>query len=367
MRDAERSEKRLWHLESGSAKIPSAGRPGDPGVLADYGPEFNTIPIAPLTWTEAMSVPDVSPDLPPRSWRLILRLLGRLPQGALSRAFGAIADVPIARPLRRAVLGTFARAVKIDVAEAEHPLERYGTLNEFFVRRLRPGVRGWPEDGDVIASPVDGVVGRLGAIRDGRALQAKGRWYSVAELVGDPDYAARFAGGSFVTLYLSPRHYHRIHAPCGGSIARARHLPGSLLPVNAAAVLHVPDLFARNERLVCQLDGGVGGAVGIVAVGAYNVGRISAAFDPYWNGRREGTARELAAGSVRWATNRPGAEGVAHEYEPAVRVGMGEEIMAFHLGSTVVLLLEPGLAPLRPDLRPGAAIRLGEPLTAPRG
>lgn len=313
-----------------------------------------------------MPVPNVTPDLPPRTWRVLLGLLGRLPQGALSRGFGSIADVPLPRAARRAVLGAFARAVGIDLSEAEHPLEHYPTLNDFFVRKLRPGARSWPDDAGVIASPVDGIVGQLGALREGRALQAKGRWYSVAELVGEREYAERFAGGSFITLYLSPKHYHRIHAPRGGRISRARHIPGALLPVNAAAVAHVPDLFARNERLVCQLEGG-GGAVGIVAVGAYNVGRISAAFDPYWTGEGRGSSRHLGAGSVRWVTNRPGAEGAAHEYEPPVEVAMGEEIMAFHLGSTVVLLLEAGAPPLRAELRPGAPIRLGEPLSAPPG
>jgi phosphatidylserine decarboxylase len=311
----------------------------------------------------AMSVPDVTPELPPRVWRLILALLGRLPQGSLSRAFGSVADVPLARPLRRPVLGAFARAVGIDLSEAEHPLEEYGSLNEFFVRRLRPGARSWPAGDRVLASPVDGIVGQLGRVERGRVVQAKGRWYSAAELLADPDAAEAYDGGSFVTLYLSPRHYHRIHAPCGGAIGRAEHLPGALLPVNAAAVAHVPDLFSRNERLVAYLDGALG-KVAVVAVGAYNVGRISAAFDPEWTGGEATTGAATArAGSV---TNRRGAAGMAHLYDPPVPVEMGDEIMAFHLGSTVVLVLEPDAPPLRADLRPGAPILLGEPLTSSR-
>ena len=310
-----------------------------------------------------MSVPDVSPELPPRAWRLILALLGRLPQGSLSRAFGGIADVPLARPLRRPVLGAFARAVGIDLAEAELPLEEYGSLNAFFVRRLRAGSRSWPTLDRVLASPVDGIVGQLGTVREGRLLQAKGRWYSAAELLADPAGASPYEGGSFVTLYLSPRHYHRIHAPCAGEIAKAEHVPGALLPVNEAAVAHVPNLFSRNERLVAYLDGPVG-RVAVVAVGAYNVGRISAAFDPEWKGASGsgGTAPSAPAPSV---TNRRGVAGIAHHYDPPVRVAMGEEIMAFHLGSTVVLLTEPGAPRLRADLRPGMPIRLGEPLSSP--
>ena len=311
-----------------------------------------------------MSAPDVSPELPPRAWRLILALLGRLPQGSLSRAFGGVADVPLPRPLRRPVLGAFATAVGIDVGEAELPLEEYGSLNTFFVRRLRPGARSWPTDSAVLASPVDGILGQLGRVTEGRLLQAKGRWYSAAELLADPGGAAPYEGGSFVTLYLSPRHYHRIHAPCGGSIARAEHVPGALLPVNRAAVAHVPNLFSRNERLIAYLDGATVGKVAVVAVGAYNVGRISAAFDPEWQGTGAdgGTPPPSPAPSV---TNRRGVAATMHRYDPPVRVAMGDEIMAFHLGSTVVLLTEPGAPRLRADLRPGVPIRLGEPLTSP--
>ncbi len=284
----------------------------------------------------------------------MLALLSRLPQGALSRSFGRVADIPLPRPLRRAVLGTFARGVGIDLSEAELPLEEYGSLNDFFVRRLRPGTRSWPDRVDLLASPVDGITGQLGPVTGGRIVQAKGRRYSVAELLGDDGEAARFDRGQFITIYLSPRHYHRIHAPAAGTIAIARHLPGLLLPVNEPAVAHVPDLFARNERLLCHIDGPVG-RVGVVAVGAYNVGRISAAFDRVWN---------APEGSGSWVTNRRGVAPATHRYHPPVEMKLGDELMAFHLGSTVVLLLEPGAPKLRGDLRAGTPVVLGEVLTA---
>lgn len=295
-------------------------------------------------------VPQVTPDLPPATWRAILRLLRRLPQGALSRGFGRIADVRIPGPLRRPVLGAVARALRIDLSEAEQPLEAYASVNELFVRRLREGIRSWPEDPIAVGSPVDGVVGRLGVIHDGLLVQAKGRWYSVADLLADPAEAERFDGGAYLTLYLSPRHYHRIHAPCAGGIAQARHVPGALLPVNAPAVAHIPDLFARNERVVCTIDGPLG-RVALVAVGAYNVGRISTAFDPEWC---------AVPGRVRSVSNRRVAPEPVRRYSPPVPVERGEEIMAFHLGSTVILLFEPGPARLDLErLRPGAEIRLG--------
>lgn len=292
-------------------------------------------------------VPDVSPDLPSRRWRTALALLERMPQAALSRSFGRLADIRLPRLLRRSVIGGFARAVGIDVAEAELAVADYESINAFFVRRLRPGARSWPGDDRTTASPVDGILGQYGVIDEGRLIQAKGRHYTAASLLGDGDEASRYERGTFVTIYLSPRHYHRIHAPCGGAIAAARHLPGALLPVNDAAVRHVNDLFPRNERVVCFIDSPVG-RVAVVAVGAYNVGRISTAFDPEWAG---------AGGSV---ANRRRARAETRCYDPPLPLTQGDEIMAFHLGSTVVMLLEPGMRTVAPP--PGSEVRLGSVL-----
>jgi phosphatidylserine decarboxylase len=300
--------------------------------------------------TQLPPVPEVSPELPPASSRLLLSVLRRLPQGALSRAFGALADVPLPRPLRRPVLGSFARAVGADLAEAELPLDAYPTLNRFFTRKLRPGVRSFPDDADIVASPVDGTLGQMGRIDGGRIVQAKGRRYSAAALLQDEIGAARYTGGAFVTLYLSPRDYHHIHAPTGGRIHSATHVPGALLPVNAPAVAHIPDLFTRNERLVCYLDGPLG-RVAVVAVGAYNVGRISASFDPVWN---------APSGSSAWVTNRRVMQPATRRYDPPVRLRQGDNLMTFHLGSTVVLLFEPGRVELASSLAPGTTVRLGQ-------
>jgi phosphatidylserine decarboxylase len=289
-------------------------------------------------------VPDVSPELPGLRWRTMLALLERLPQASLSRSLGRLADLPLPRALRQPVLGAFARAAGIDVDEAEKELTEYGSINDFFVRRLRAGVRAWPDDPDTAASPVDGVVGQHGVIAGGRLIQAKGRDYTAAALLDDAEEARRYDGGSFITIYLSPRHYHRIHAPCGGEITGARHVPGALLPVNAPAVAHIAELFPRNERVMCSIDSPLG-RVAVVAVGAYNVGRISTSFDPAWAG---------PGGSV---ANRRGSAVEQRRYEPPIIVKQGDELMAFHLGSTVVLLFEPGgTLAVRP---PGSEVRLG--------
>lgn len=292
------------------------------------------------------------PELPSGSNRALLALLHRLPQGALSRVFGRMADIPLPPGVRRPVLGAFARAVGADLSEAERPLEEYSSLNDFFTRRLRDGVRAIPTDDAVASSPVDGKTGQVGVVREGMALQAKGRAYSAGGLLGDAAEAEIFEGGAFLTLYLSPRDYHRIHTPCAGVISQARHVPGFLLPVNAPAVAHLPELFAKNERLVAYVDGPLG-RVAIVAVGAYNVGRISAAFDPAWN---------AAPGESHWVTNRRGARVETKGYDPPVAVAQGEEIMTFHLGSTVVLFFEPGRVKLDPAIAPGRPVRLGEVL-----
>jgi phosphatidylserine decarboxylase len=296
----------------------------------------------------------------PRRWRLLLGLLKRLPQGVLSRATGALADVPVPRGLRGLVIGGFARVVGVDTGEVAGSPRDFPSVGAFFVRRLRVGVRSWPDDPRMLASPVDGVVGALGEIREGTVLQAKGMPYGVGELLAHPASpdldARRFEGGRFLTLYLSPRHYHRIHAPASGDLIRAQAIPGRLLPVNEPAIRGIARLFPRNERLVLWMEA-EGAPLALVAVGAFNVGRISVAFDDGWNGP-----------GGEGVTNRPGRRGGGvRDYAPPLPLARGEEVAAFHLGSTVVLLVGPdaeGQVPgLAPHLRPGDEIRLGDPLT----
>ncbi len=288
-------------------------------------------------------------------WRLALAVLRRLPQGALSRVTGRLAETPIPRPLRRPLLGLFVRLTGIDMSEAALPLAEYRSVSRLFIRRLVPGARG-VADGSLLVSPVDAVVGEIGTVEEGRLLQAKGRQYSAADLLDEPEQVEAYNGGSFVTLYLSPRHYHRIHSPCAGTIRRARHVPGRLLPVNLPAITSFDDLFARNERLICHL-GGEMGRVAVVAVGAYNVGRISTAFDAEWN---------KPASPDGGVSNRRGAVASTRCYDPPVRVAAGDEIMAFHLGSTIVLLLEPGRTSLAPELAPGLDVLMGQPIARAR-
>lgn len=249
---------------------------------------------------------------------------------------------------RRPVIGTLARWVGADVEEAEKPIEEYGSVNAFFARHLKLGARRWPSEPELLVSPTDGTFGESGRITEGTLIQAKGISYSATDLLGgDTDQAAIFEGGHFVTIYLAPRNYHRIHTPLPGHVVRAHHVPGRLLPVSLPAVASIDGLFARNERLICTVAGALG-AVAVVAVGAYNVGRISTAFDPAWSGRVGG-----------WITNRGTPPPEHRSYRDPLPVQGGQELMAFHLGSTVVLLVGAGVR-LADTVRAGRPVRVGD-------
>lgn len=291
---------------------------------------------------------------PSLMWRAIMAALPRLPHAAVSRLVGRAADVSLPRALRPVVLGSFARIVGADLDEVERPLVDYRTLDAFFTRRLRDGARPMPADPNTVVSPVDGRVTAVGTVDPTGTLEVKGRPWTAAQLLDDPSEAARYYGGSFAILYLSPKDYHRIHAPCDARLDWARYAPGRLLPVNPPAVAVEPDLFVRNERVSCAFECSAGRAA-LVAVGALDVGRISTAFDPGWNTHRGGVS------------NRRRANPATRRYEPPLELARGDELMAFHLGSSVVLLFEAGGVRPRPELAPGDAVRVGQPLAEPAG
>jgi phosphatidylserine decarboxylase len=193
----------------------------------------------------------------------------------------------------------------------------------------------------VVVSPVDAVVSECGVAAGGKLVQAKGIAYTVAALLGgDEALARRLEGGAYATLYLSPKDYHRIHFPLGGAVTGWRYVPGRLWPVNPASVRTVPGLFTVNERLVTVMETPVG-ACAAVAVGATVVGRVRASYD--------------VAVPV---TNLRGARAAARDYPAPIPVEKGAELGAFEMGSTVILLLEPGRASLR--LAAGQRVQMGE-------
>src|SRR6478752_2476622 len=207
-------------------------------------------------------------------------LLSLLPKNALSRAVGSLCRIPAPQPIVQTAMRLFIKKFGVDMSEAEFPLEHYQTFTEFFTRRLKPGARPITPGETLPISPVDGTVGMCGRIEDGTLVQAKGRTYTLPELLGGPTAAldARdFEGGTFVTIYLAPYNYHRIHAPLGGRITGYTNVPGNLWPVNAVGVENVDKLFCINERLTTFLDT-PRGPCAVVKVGATNVGRIRALY-----------------------------------------------------------------------------------------
>jgi phosphatidylserine decarboxylase len=278
--------------------------------------------------------------------RALLRALRVLPKNALSRLVGGLTRARAPLPVRTTVMRAFAARYGIDLSECGE-LTAFDTFGEFFARPLRPGCRPIAPGDEVVVSPVDGAVSQAAVTQHGRLVQAKGLDYTLEALLADPGLAARFRGGAFATLYLSPRDYHRIHFPLPGRITGYRYVPGRLWPVNRASVRGVPGLFTVNERLATVLETPLG-ACAVVAVGATIVGRIRAYYDP----------------SIP-VSNLPRARPVARDYTTPIPIEKGQELGAFEMGSTVILLFEPGRVALASALVPEARVRMGEPIGGP--
>jgi phosphatidylserine decarboxylase len=270
--------------------------------------------------------------------------LSAISRPRLSRVASRLADSHLPAPLLRPVMRAYVRAYGVDLTEAALPLESYATFNEFFTRRLREGARVVDQVAGGVVSPSDSRVNSIGAVpADGRLEQIKGHTYSLQALLGGPE-AAEFQQGAHATLYLSPGMYHRVHSPVRGRIRCWRYLPGRLYPVNAMAVRLVKDLFVLNERVAIVLDTDDLGPVAVVMVGATNVGRMTLAFDALE------TNAGLPATAVRPATPLP--------------IERGQELGAFNLGSTVVLLIAKAEA-LQADLKAGDLVKMGQALWRP--
>lgn len=240
----------------------------------------------------------------------------------------------------------FARLVGARLDEVELPLDQYESFGSFFTRRLRDGARTVVDGDDVAAvAPCDGLVAAAGTSSDGRLIQAKGRDYAVGDLVVDPDLARAVDGGAYATIYLSVRDYHRVHAPCDGELLGYDYVPGALHPVATWFADHVPELFARNERMVLHLRTRRLGRIAMVMVGALGVGGVALAHDGVSSRDYRGNTREVV--SVR--------------YDEPIPFARGDEIGRFELGSTVVLLFEPGRAEI--GIPAGTPVRFGQALT----
>lgn len=278
--------------------------------------------------------------------RLTVELLRWSPKGTFSRAVGWLAERRVPAGLRAPIYRGFARAVGADLDELDRPLGAFERFDDFFTRPLAIGQRPVDSRPGVLVSPVDGVVSQFGTIEGGRLLQCKGRDYTVRGLLADEKKAARFDGGTFCTIYLAPRNYHRIHAPIAGRITGYRHIPGAFYPVNPLSVNNIQGLFTINERLTSYIEGECG-SVALVKVAATGVGNMTLSYDA--------VVRTHLGG-------RKGRLGSEHHYPTPLPIERGQELAMFHLGSTVILLFERGRVDLR--VASGQAVRMGEALGA---
>jgi phosphatidylserine decarboxylase len=241
-----------------------------------------------------------------------------VPKRLLSRTVGVLMRIPLG-PLSGVMVPVFASLFGIDSGAAEKKPRQYRSLDDFFTRRLKPGLR--PISGDLVY-PVDGRLTEQARIDKGELLQAKGWTYALDEFLGDRELALAYEGGHYFTCYLCPADYHRVHAPAAGDLTSARHIPGLLWPVNDWSVTNIRRLFNLNERVALNFTS-PRGRWSLVMVGATNVGHMTVTLDP-------------SIITNRWLWHAP----TDRMYTPAPAVKAGDEVGIFHLGSTVVCLFE---------------------------
>lgn len=255
-------------------------------------------------------------------WTSFFRLLTELSARKwVSKTAGRLANSSFSRRL----IPRFARTYGIDPTEAELGIDQYPTLNAFFTRRLKPGLRTVDPDARSVTSPVDARITGIGLAKEGTLLNVKGQDYDIGALLNGSPRAVNYRDGFYFVLYLSPSDYHRIHSPVTGQIVEKEHVPGKVYPVNEFGMRHMKQTLSRNERLITYIHHDKG-EVAVVKVGALNVS------------------------SIRYA------ETLGNQVEK------GEELALFEFGSTVVLLLEKGTFRARPDLMVNSTVKMGEPL-----
>ena len=247
--------------------------------------------------------------------RLYILFMKIMPKNLISRFIGFLAS----KGFSKIAIAWFAKRYKIDLEEASQPINEYKTLNQFFTRTLKDGVRPVAEanNSKAVVSPVDGKVAQWGKIEDGRMIQAKGRYYTVQELIGNEEEAKPYINGQFMTIYLAPTDYHRIHHYTDGEIEGYRYVPGALFPVNPFSVDNIENLFPINERLTTFFDC-AGKKSAIVKVGATVVGKIKVTYSDV----ESNISKKVKA----------------ERYVDKIKVSKADELGLFAMGSTVVLL-----------------------------
>lgn len=270
-----------------------------------------------------------------------------LPKDDLSHWAGRLMHLELPGPLREASISAFAKAYGIHIEEAEKPLAEYRSIGDFFTRKLKPGVRPQAEG---FAHPCDSKIAEAGLITAGNLIQAKGIHYRASDLLGDGPRAERYEQGAFITYYLCPTDYHRVHIPDAARALWRNHIPGAFWPVNAWSIAKIDNLYSINERVAVEFETAPGDRFCMVLVAATNVGNIKIDFDPEVSTEPRGSGRHPKA----------------REYQPPLSIVKGGEVGLFAMGSTVVMLLEKklveriGLDSARLSLLSGRSVQVGQ-------
>jgi phosphatidylserine decarboxylase len=265
------------------------------------------------------------------------------PKQALTRLAGMLASLE-AGAVTTAVIGWFVKRYQVNMSEAANPdIASYASFNQFFTRPLKTGAR--PIAKAAFICPVDGAISQFGNIEKDQIFQAKGHSYSTLALVaGQKELAQKFENGQFACLYLSPKDYHRIHMPCDGMLKSMTYVPGDLYSVNPLTAQNIPNLFARNERVVCEFESTQHGTFVMVLVGATIVGSMATV----WHDAENGVINPPRTANIRsWS------------YEN-IQLKQGDEMGRFLLGSTVVMLFEKDKLQFNPTWQAAKPIKLGE-------
>ncbi|MCB0352541.1 MAG: phosphatidylserine decarboxylase [Bdellovibrionales bacterium] len=246
---------------------------------------------------------------------IVFHIIRFLPRVLLSRIVGALSELALPTSVHRIVIRGFVLLYRVNIDEIEKPISRYSTFGEFFCRNLKPNAR---LIGEGFVSPVDGVFRGVIPLQESSTVSVKESLFTLPVLLGSNDWAEPYRGGICYEFYLSPRHYHRVHMPCGGRIVASRYIHGDLWPVEDVTRTRVPYLFDRNRRIAIKIETEEHGECMLIMVGAFNVGRILTEFDD-------------------WSSPKTMPQ-ETREYSNPADLRKGEKVGAFLLGSTVLFL-----------------------------
>ena len=262
-----------------------------------------------------------------------------LPKNLFSRFCGIFAEWQLPPILLRPIIRLFIWFFQVDMSEAVEPVHAYSTFNAFFTRQLKPGSRPIESESNTVVSPVDGVIAQFGTVKSGHLIQAKGMNYSIADLLDDPSRAREYREGQYITIYLAPYHYHRIHSPVSGNVRYCVHIPGLLWTVSPLGVNCVRNLFAQNERIVTYLET-QNGECAFIKIGANVVGKV-----------------KLVYHSLK--TNVYQEKRTVVALNPPHLLRKGDELGVFELGSTVICCFKQGQIQWN-ELTIGQSLKMGE-------